>query len=189
MALVAPDPGNTNIITASADKETKSTLTGIFVTAKHDVVIVKGLAQNSIFQRTALKQGLEIIAINNVPTRGKTAQEVAHLIHDAEGTLVISAKDTQMGRLVAKEIASKPSGDATQLHSAVPAVQVVGSIGRTGISKPRGDGTQQHSAVRPVQEVKSIDRAVIVPIPDVEAIQEAGDGSDCCCCECDCDIS
>jgi len=173
MALVAPDPGDTNIITASADKETKSTLTGVFVTAKHDVVIVKGLAQNSIFQRTALKKGLEVIAINNVPTKGKTAQEVAHLIHDAEGTLVISAKDTQMGRIVAKEIGSKPRGDATQLHSAVPAVQVVGRIGRNGISKPREDASQLYLAV---------------PVPDFEAIQEAGEGLDCCC-ECDCGIS
>jgi len=106
----------TEIITVSARKEKKSTLLdtrrytvefpdgghrvhgqviaeGVFLESRGGVICVKGLSFDSIFRKSALKEGLEIVAINSESTTGKTLQEVANLIYETEGTLVIQAKE------------------------------------------------------------------------------------------------
>ena len=91
------------LIAVTIHKETKEVKVGIKFKQGYNgndgPVCVKEIVPNSIFHKSApqIKPGMFVISINNVPCNRKIASEVAELIKEAEGTIIVLV-ETHMTR-------------------------------------------------------------------------------------------
>jgi len=83
------------IVGVTIEKETKDMKTGIRVSVEGGTPKVMSITPDSLFAQATpqLQPGMEIISINNVNCRGKTASEVTQIIKDAEGQVVVLVDD------------------------------------------------------------------------------------------------
>jgi len=88
-----PWPDAASLLMVVASKETRDTVAGItFANPTNEPIYIRRMAADSIFQGTSLKEGYQIVSINNIAMKGKEAQDAANVLKDAVGCVTILAK-------------------------------------------------------------------------------------------------
>jgi len=83
------------LVTATVNKA-QGQPTGLTLGALPSGVIgVKKINEDGLFANSDLREGLEVISINNVQVHGKSTAEVSALIKGVDGTMVILCQEAQ----------------------------------------------------------------------------------------------
>lgn len=77
-------------ITASIYKETRDIKTGLKVTQVNGINQIREIVPESLFALSApLVEGMRIVSVNNVQCDGRSPADVAQLVREAQGTVVL----------------------------------------------------------------------------------------------------